>query len=118
MNDDAYMLLGFEPDETIGRNIKYIQSPEVSEHHDSYLSRQVLLFKFRQAVVINFFRYKETGVARVVGIARSVEAMHRDGSYFSVEIQVTEQVNSEGLKTFIGRLRHKKIEERVEKGNI
>jgi hypothetical protein len=39
MNDDAYMLLGFEPDETIGRNIKYIQSPEVSEHHDSYLSR-------------------------------------------------------------------------------
>ena len=39
MNSDAYMLLGFEPDETIGRNIKYIQPPDVSEQHDYYLQR-------------------------------------------------------------------------------
>jgi len=71
MNDDAFMLLGFEPDETIGRNIKYIQPPEVSEQHDYYLQR-----------------YKDTGVARVVGIARNVDALHRDGSFFSTEIQV------------------------------
>ena len=52
----------------------------------------------------------------MVGIARSVDAMHRDGSTFSTEIQVTEQINKEGIKIFIGRLRHRKIEERIEKG--
>ncbi len=55
-------------------------------------------------------------MARVVGIARSVDAMHRDGAIFSTEIQVTEQASSDGSKTFLGRLRHRKIEERVEKG--
>ena len=42
--------------------------------------------------------------------------MHRDGSYFTCDIQVTEQIAADGTKTFIGRLRHRKIEERVEKG--
>jgi hypothetical protein len=42
--------------------------------------------------------------------------MHRDGSYFPIEIQVTEQIASDNSKSFIGRLRHRKIEERVEKG--
>jgi PAS domain S-box-containing protein len=101
INEDAYMLLGQEPEEVIGRNIKYIQPPEVSEQHDMYLAR-----------------YKETGVARVVGIARSVDSMHRDGTYFATEIQVTEQVAADGSKSFIGRLRHRKIEQRVEKDLI
>jgi PAS domain S-box-containing protein len=101
MNDDAFMLLGNEPDEVIGRNIKYIQPPDVAEAHDGYL-----------------LRYKETKVARVVGIARNVDAMHRDGTMFAVEIQVTEQIANDGAKNFIGRLRHRKIEQRVEKGNL
>jgi hypothetical protein len=37
------MLLGNEPDEVIGRNIKYIQPPEVAENHDGYLLRYLLL---------------------------------------------------------------------------
>ena len=98
MNEDAFMLLGFEPEETIGRNIKYIQSQEVADQHDYYLQR-----------------YKETGVARVVGIARTVDTIHRDTSVFPVEIQVTEQIKSDGTKSFVGRLRHRKIEERCDK---
>jgi PAS domain S-box-containing protein len=101
MNDDAFMLLGFEPDETIGRNIKYIQSQEVADQHDYYLQR-----------------YKDTGVARVVGIARTVDTIHRDTTVFPVEIQVTEQIKPDGTKNFIGRLRHRKIEERCEKDLI
>ena len=95
INDDAFILLGQDPEEVIGRNIKSIQPPDVAEQHDSYL-----------------LRYKNTKVARVVGIARTVDAMHRDGSYFTSEIQVTEQIQ-DGNKTCIGRLRHVKIEERV-----
>jgi PAS domain S-box-containing protein len=101
MNEDAFMLLGFEPDETIGRNIKYIQAQEVADQHDYYLQR-----------------YKDTGVARVVGIARTVDTIHRDTSMFPVEIQVTEQIKPDGSKNFIGRLRHRKIEERCEKDII
>lgn len=101
MNEDAFMLLGFEPEETIGRNIKYIQPQEVADQHDFYLQR-----------------YKDTGVARFVGIARTVETIHRDTSIFPVEIQVTEQSQSDGTKIFIGRLRHRKIEERCEKDVI
>lgn len=101
LNDDAFMLLGFDPDEVIGRNIKYIQPPEVAEHHDMYLQR-----------------YKDTGVARVVGINRTVDAMHRDGTYFPNEIQVTEQVGADGTKIFIGRLRHMKFDDRCEKGKF
>lgn len=54
----------------------------------------------------------------MVGIARTVMAMHRDGSYFGIEIQVTEQVSGEGNKTFIGRIRHQKFEERIPRGTF
>ena len=94
-NEDTFLLLGHEPDEILGRNIKYIQAPEVAEQHDGYL-----------------LRYKETRVARVVGIARQISTIHRDQSVIPIEIQVIEQKTADG-NNFIGRLRHLQIEDRV-----
>jgi hypothetical protein len=39
VNDDAFILLGFDPDEMIGRNVNKILSLEVAEKQDAYLSR-------------------------------------------------------------------------------
>lgn len=51
-----------------------------------------------------------------MGIAREVNTVHRDGSTLPIEIQVTEQVSPEGIKSFIGRIRHQKIEMKVPRG--
>jgi hypothetical protein len=41
VNDDAFILLGHAPEDVVGRNIKYIQPPEVAEAHDGYLLRYI-----------------------------------------------------------------------------
>jgi PAS domain S-box-containing protein len=94
-NEDSFLLLGHDPDEITGRNIKYIQAEDVASQHDGYL-----------------LRYKETKVARVVGIARQITTIHRDKTEFPIEIQITEIKTADGVN-FIGRLRHISIEERV-----
>lgn len=94
-NDDAYILLGHEPDDVIGRNIKLIQPPEVAANHDGYLKKYKNL-KDKQA-----------------GVPRSVNGMHRDGNPIPIEIQITDMKGSEGQKGIIGRLRHRSLEDRV-----
>lgn len=39
VNDDAFILLGFDPEEVIGKNINKLQAPEVAEAADSHLFR-------------------------------------------------------------------------------
>lgn len=94
-NEDSFLLLGHDSDEIVGRNIKYIQAEEVASQHDAYL-----------------LRYKETRVARVLGIARQTTTIHRDKSVIPIEIQLTEVKTADG-NNFIGRLRHLPIDERV-----
>ena len=95
VNEDAFLLLGHEPDEIVGRNIKYILAEEIAVQHDGFL-----------------LRYKETRVARVVGIPRNIETIHRDQTSFPIEIQVTELQTAEG-STYIGRIRHIMIDYKV-----
>jgi PAS domain S-box-containing protein len=96
MNDDAFLLLGHEPDEIIGQNIKCLLEESVAVQHDGFL-----------------LRYKETRVARVVGIPRQISTIHRDKTEFPIEIQVTEMRNGETV-TFIGRIRHRTLDEKVD----
>jgi PAS domain S-box-containing protein len=70
-NEDSYLLLGHESDEAIGRNIKFMLAKEISDQHDFFLQR-----------------YRETRVARVVGIPRTLNTIHRDKSVLPIEIQV------------------------------
>lgn len=39
VNEDAFLLLGHEPDEVTGRNIKYIMAEEIAVNHDGFLLR-------------------------------------------------------------------------------
>ena len=71
INDDAFLLLGHEPDEVVNRNIKILMAEEIAAQHDGFLAR-----------------YKETQVARVVGVARTLSTIHRDQSSMPIEIQV------------------------------
>jgi PAS domain S-box-containing protein len=70
-SEDASLLLGHESDEAIGRNIKFMLVKEIADQHDYFLQR-----------------YRETRVARVVGIPRSLNTIHRDKSVMPIEIQV------------------------------
>jgi hypothetical protein len=70
-NEDSFLLLGHESDEAVGRNIKFMLAKEISDQHDSFLQR-----------------YRETRVARVVGIPRVQNTIHRDKSVLPIEIQV------------------------------
>jgi PAS domain S-box-containing protein len=99
-NEDAFLLLGHDPDEALGQNIKFMLAPEISVQHDFFLQR-----------------YKDTRVARVVGVARTLNTIHRDKSVLPIEIQVTE-LNNGGVVTFIGRIRHTVIEDRISQGII
>jgi PAS domain S-box-containing protein len=71
-NEDAFLLLGHESDEAIGRNIKFMLVKEIADQHDYFLQR-----------------YRETRVARVVGIPRTLNSIHRDKSVLPIEIQVS-----------------------------
>lgn len=70
-NEESFLLLGHEIDEAIGRNIKFMLVQEIADQHDHYLQR-----------------YRETRVARVVGVSRILNTIHRDKSVFPIEIQV------------------------------
>jgi PAS domain S-box-containing protein len=70
-NEDGHILLGFDADEIMGKNIKCIMQESIAANHDGYLQR-----------------YNDTRVARVVGIPRVISTIHRDGSIIPIEIQV------------------------------
>jgi PAS domain S-box-containing protein len=81
-NEDAFLLLGHDQDETIGRNIKFILAKEIADQHDGFLER-----------------YKNTRVKRVVGVARTLNTIHRDQSVMPIEIQVKiQQIPSKSKK--------------------
>ncbi|KAJ3090546.1 hypothetical protein HK102_003406 [Quaeritorhiza haematococci] len=96
MSVDAGMLLGHDPENVVGRNIKTILPPDIAEHHDEYIER-----------------YKQTGESHIVGQPRTTQGIHRDGTMIPIEIQVIEKdLGSE--RKFIGRLRHLEIPDVVD----
>lgn len=80
-------LFGHPAADMIGKNVKAIMPPRYSEAHDSYIEN-----------------YRRTGEAQIIGIGRQVEAMHRDGTVFPVDLSVGEAKTPDG-RQFIGILR-------------
>ena len=78
-------LLGYQPDDLIGRNISEITPPDVRAKHDMYLRR-----------------YLESGNAKVIGKGRQVIALHKDGKEVSCWLSVSEQQKYSGRHTFMG----------------
>ena len=58
--------------------------------------------------------YRETGIARVIGIGRELEGQRRDGSLFPVELAISE-ITRRGMPMYIGMVRDITERKRVDR---
>lgn len=97
-------IFGYLPAEVIGKNVKMLMPPRFSDHHDEYLAN-----------------YHRTGEAKIIGIGREVEARHKDGTVFPIDLSVA-QVNIKGRRIYSGIVRditeRKKAEEELVRSNL
>jgi two-component system sensor kinase FixL len=80
-------IFGFDPDELIGQNVKLLMPAPHEEAHDGYLEA-----------------YRRTRERKILGLGREVVARHRDGSFFPIELAVSE-VFEGARRTFTGTIR-------------
>lgn len=73
LNDSALRMLGYEPEEVLGKNVKMLMPERRATQHDEYLSA-----------------YQTTGEKHVIGIGREVAAQHKDGTQIPVHLAVSE----------------------------
>ncbi len=83
----AEVMFGYPAGEVVGRNISLLMPSPHREQHDSYLDR-----------------YLKTQERHIIGIGRKIEAQHKDGTVFPVELAVGE-VGAGSSRIFTGFIR-------------
>ncbi len=83
----AERLFGYRAEEVIRRNVSMLMPEPHASGHDGYLGR-----------------YMTTGVKRIMGVRREMEARHQDGHAIPVDLGVSEMVIG-GRRLFIGVVR-------------
>lgn len=100
-NKACERLFGYEAADLLGRNVNRIMPQAYAQAHDRYVQN-----------------YIETGHKKIIGIGREVQAQHKDGTVFPIELSVGEADTPYG-RQFIGILRdlraRKQIEDRLAK---
>lgn len=86
-NPACRRLFGYSPEEVIGQNVKMLMPPYYRDEHDGYIQE-----------------YRETGVAKVIGIGREAVGMRKDGTEFPMELSVGE-ARKGGEQIFVGIIR-------------
>lgn len=72
-NRAAESIFGYRADEAIGQPVTILMPSPYRDEHDGYIEH-----------------YQRTGEARAIGRIRDVQALHRDGTVFPVELSVSE----------------------------
>jgi two-component system sensor kinase FixL len=85
VNRATERILGYSETELVGRNVSILMPQPFASEHDRYLER-----------------YLSTREPRIIGIGREVVARRKDGTFFPVDLAVSEVV---GLGLFTGILR-------------
>ena len=83
-NGAAETMLGWQADEVIGRNVKMLMPNPYQDEHDGYLHHHL-----------------STGEKRIIGKAREVTAMRKDGSLLPIRLAVG-RVELPGEPLFVG----------------
>jgi phosphoserine phosphatase RsbU/P len=83
-NSGAERLFGYRREETLGKNVKILMPSPNREAHDRYLSN-----------------YLRTGVRKIIGAGREVEALRKDGSVFPIYLSLGE-LELAGRRLFVG----------------
>lgn len=96
-NRSAERIFGYTAEEVVGHNVNMLMPEPYRSQHDDYLRN-----------------YRETGVARIIGIGREVEGRRKDGSLFPMDLAVT-QVTREGRPFYIGMVRDITERKRLER---
>lgn len=92
----AVHMFGYQPEEVIGTNVKFLMPLPYREQHDGYIRR-----------------YRETGERRIIGNGRVAVAQRKDGSTFPMEVQVGE-MESDGQRFFTAFIRDLTERQRTE----
>lgn len=86
-NSAATRMFLYQPEEVIGKNVNILMPSPYKEEHDQYLKN-----------------YASTGDPKIIGKGRQVTAQRKDGSFFPIELAVSELVVSDE-KMFLGTVR-------------
>jgi two-component system sensor kinase FixL len=86
-NKAAQRIFGYQPDEVLGRNVSMLMSQPYRGEHDGYMRN-----------------YLTTGVAKIIGTGREVEAQRKDGTVFPIDLSVGEMRVGD-QRGFIGIIR-------------
>jgi two-component system, LuxR family, sensor kinase FixL len=87
VNEAVRRTFGFRTDELLGENVSMLMPEPERSDHDGYMAR-----------------YLETGVAKIIGIGRDVNARRKDGSIFPAHLSVGRVPDSKPPR-FVGLLR-------------
>ena len=87
VNPMTETIFGYTADELIGNNVSLLMPSPDRQNHDKYLSN-----------------YLETGTSKIIGVGRQVNARHKDGTIFPVDLNISEST-VEGKTTFFGTAR-------------
>lgn len=95
-NPAIEQMLGWTEDDLVGRNVSVLMPPPHRERHDGYLER-----------------YVSTGFGSLIGIARDVRGLKRDGTTIPLRLRVGERTTGQG-RLFTGVLTDLSERERAE----
>jgi len=99
-NKAAETMFGYSSAEMLGRSINRIIHGTESERHDNYIRN-----------------YLYTGVRKIIGIGREVQAIRKDGSTFPAALSVGE-VRIKNRVRFVGVMRDLTLEKEAEKDTL